>query len=235
MKTVLHKADTRGYADHGWLKSHHSFSFANYNDPERNGFGLLRVLNDDMVDGGEGFGTHPHSNMEIVSIPLYGELKHKDSMGNITTIKKNEVQIMSAGSGITHSEYNNDPKESVKFLQIWVYPNVQNTTPGYDQKTFEPSERLNKFQTVVSPNGTGVKIKQDAWFSLTNLSSNTEVTYNLNKQNNGVYIFVLSGNIKVHNIELNQRDALGITDTQQINIKGNQDSEVLLIEVPMSQ
>ena len=193
MNTVLHKANTRGHADHGWLNSHHSFSFANYYNPERMNFGVLRVLNDDVVAEGRGFGTHPHDNMEIISIPLAGDLEHKDSMGTSAVIKEGDIQVMSAGTGIYHSEYNKNKDKEVRFLQIWVFPNKQNVTPRYDQITLEKVETKNQFYQVLSPNqdDQGVWIHQDAWFNLGKFEKGTGDTYQINKKGNGVYAFVL--------------------------------------------
>lgn len=236
MKTVLHKADTRGDANHEWLHSKHTFSFANYHNPERMNFGVLRVLNDDIVSGNMGFGKHPHRDMEIISIPLEGDLKHKDDMGNETVIKSGDIQVMSAGTGIMHSEYNNNPDQPVKFLQIWVFPNKKNVTPRYDQITLEVKDRQNKLQQIVSPNSddSGVWIHQDAWFNMTNLEKSKELTYQLNAPNkNGVYVFVLNGDATVNGQNLNTRDGLGVWDTDQLQIKADSDTELLLMEVPM--
>lgn len=237
MKTIVHKANSRGYADHGWLKSYHTFSFANYQNPERIHFGALRVLNDDFVAAGEGFGTHPHDNMEIISIPLEGDLEHRDSMGNIAVIKKGDIQVMSAGSGVTHSEYNKNTDIPVKFLQIWVFPNKSNVNPRYDQISLNPKDRENRFQQIVSPNSNddGVWIHQDAWFHLGNFEKDFSINYMIKKTGNGVYIFVLKGSVKVEDDELTERDGMGIWNTDSFNIKVNEgDTELLLIEVPMS-
>jgi redox-sensitive bicupin YhaK (pirin superfamily) len=233
---VLHKASTRGSADHGWLKSFHSFSFANYYNPERMHFGVLRVLNDDFVSPGMGFGTHPHDNMEIISIPLEGDLEHKDSMGNTVIIKNGDIQVMSAGTGIQHSEYNKNKDKPVKFLQIWLYPNKRNVTPRYDQQSLRREDRLNKFQQILSPNqdDEGVWIHQDAWFYLAELESETQITYNLNKSENGVYTFVLSGNLILEDVELSHRDGLGIWNSEKLNYKSKTRTEILVMEVPMN-
>jgi quercetin 2,3-dioxygenase len=234
--TILHKAETRGHANHGWLDSHHTFSFANYYNPERMNFGALRVLNDDRIDPGMGFGKHPHDNMEIISIPLSGDLEHKDSMGNIAVIKNGDIQVMSAGTGITHSEYNKNNDRVGKFLQIWVIPNQRNVKPRYDQITLNLQERHNKLQQIVSPNpdDEGVWIHQDAWFSLGTFDKDFVAEYQLRKGGNGVYAFVINGQFTIENIELGARDGLGITDTSNFTIKSNsQDSEILLMEVPM--
>lgn len=235
MKTVLHRAETRGRANHGWLDSHHTFSFANYHNPERMNFGVLRVLNDDIVKPSMGFGTHPHNNMEIISIPLQGSLKHKDSMGNTHVIRKNDVQIMSAGSGITHSEYNESGADDVNFLQIWVFPKQANISPRYGQVAYPPQDRLNKWQEVVSPNKDGQTwINQDAWFSMATLEAGKELSYQRHLPGNGLYIFVLEGGLVVEGQELNRRDGFGIWETEEISLSANQNAEVLLMEVPMS-
>jgi redox-sensitive bicupin YhaK (pirin superfamily) len=236
-QTILHKAETRGNANHGWLHSRHTFSFADYYDPERVHFGALRVLNDDRVEAGMGFGTHPHDNMEIISIPLEGDLEHKDSMGNVSVIKNGDVQVMSAGTGITHSEYNKNKDRLVKFLQIWVFPNKKNVMPRYDQITLNSSDRYNKFQQILSPNAddTGVWIYQDAWFHLGQFDKDVSTNYTIKKKGNGVYAFIITGDITIDGNSLHERDGLGIWDTDTISIKTNsQNAEVLLMEVPMN-
>ncbi len=233
---ILHKAETRGHADHGWLDSHHTFSFANYYNPERMNFGALRVLNDDRIDPGTGFGKHPHDNMEIISIPLSGDLEHKDSMGNVAVIKSGDIQVMSAGTGITHSEYNKNADRPGKFLQIWVIPNQRNVKPRYDQITLNLAERHNKLQQIVSPNpdDDGVWIHQNAWFHLGNFDKDFKVEYKVKLEGNGVYVFVINGQFTIENNNLDTRDGLGITDTANFTIKSDsQDSEILLMEVPM--
>ncbi len=236
MKTTLHKANTRGHANHGWLDSHHTFSFAGYHDPTRVNFGALRVLNDDIVKGGAGFGQHPHDNMEIISIPLRGALEHGDNTGGRGIIKSGEVQIMSAGSGIAHSERNASKSEDVNFLQIWVFPKVRNIEPRYDQKLFPSDERLNRFQTVVSPveSTNSLWINQDAWFSIGRFSKDFSTEYSVNKTTNGVYAFVLEGDITINGQKLNRRDGLGLSEIDKITLSADSDSEVLLIEVPMN-
>ena len=234
--SVLHKADTRGHANHGWLESYHTFSFANYHNPERMNFGVLRVLNDDRVNQGMGFGKHPHDNMEIISIPLEGDLEHQDSMGNTTVIKEGDIQVMSAGTGIFHSEYNKNKDQLVKFLQIWIYPNQKNVTPRYDQITLNLNDRHNKLQQILSPNpeDDGVWIHQDAWFHIGKFDNAFSTSYELKKPGNGIYAFVLKGDFTIGNIELNERDGLGIWDTNAIQITANSaDAEILLMEVPM--
>jgi len=236
MKKVLHKAATRGHANHGWLDTNHTFSFAGYHNPERVHFGMLRVLNDDFVEGGMGFGSHPHENMEIVSIPLLGALEHKDSTGNTEVIYTNDVQIMSAGSGLMHSEYNHSETEKVNFLQIWVFPKERNIDPRYEQKTFKPEDRVNKIQTVVSPdkNDEAIWINQDAYFSLGSLQKGQTFTYDLNRKGNGVYAFVIDGELDLAGEHLSKRDGLGISEIDQLDITTHADSELLLIEVPMT-
>lgn len=235
-KYVLHKAATRGHANHGWLESYHTFSFANYHNPERMNFGVLRVLNDDRVSEGMGFGKHPHDNMEIISIPLDGDLEHQDSMGNVTVIKNGDIQVMSAGTGIFHSEYNKNKDQLVKFLQIWVYPNQKNVTPRYDQITLNLEDRHNKLQQILSPNSEdeGVWIYQDAWFHIGKFDQDFSTSYRLKKKGNGVYAFVLNGDFTIGGIELNHRDGLGIWDTNSFSIQANSEgAEILLMEVPM--
>ena len=236
MKTVLHKAETRGHANHGWLNSYHTFSFANYHNPERMNFGVLRVLNDDEVSAGMGFGTHGHSNMEIISIPLEGDLEHKDSMGNTTVIKQGDIQAMSAGSGIQHSEKNKNQDKKVKFLQIWVLPKKVNAEPRYDQISLKSSDLKNQFYQIVSPNANdnGVWIHQNAWFQLGEFDSGNDVTYMLQDTNNGVYVFLLEGKCGVNGETLARRDGLGIWDTGQITFSFTENSKVLLMEVPMA-
>ena len=236
MKTVIHKAETRGHANHGWLNSHHTFSFANYYDAERMHFGALRVLNDDQVDPGQGFGTHPHDNMEIISIPLEGDLEHKDSMGNEAVIKEGDVQVMSAGTGIYHSEYNKNKDKDVKFLQIWVFPNKKAVEPRYDQISIRDIEVENKFYQVLSPNkdDQGVWVHQDAWFSIGKLTKGGSDEYKINKKGNGVYAFILEGEVEINNEKLAKRDGIGIWDTESITVKASENARVLLMEVPMS-
>lgn len=236
MKTILHKAATRGHAAHGWLDSWHTFSFASYLDAARMHFGALRVLNDDTVAPGMGFGKHPHDNMEIISIPLEGGLEHQDSMGTKQVIKQGDVQIMSAGTGIAHSEKNASSTAPVKFLQIWVFPKEKNVAPQYDQKTFTDAEKQNGLITVVSPIGAneGVHIQQDAWFSLGNLDKGVAVEYNLKNSGNGVYFFLLEGEVTVNDIVLNPRDGLGISEAETFFIKANENAKILVMEVPMN-
>lgn len=235
MKTTLHKANTRGHANHGWLNAYHSFSFAGYFNPDRHNFGVLRVLNDDTVAAGMGFGTHPHDNMEIITIPLEGDLAHKDSMGNAATIKSGDIQVMSAGTGIQHSEFNPNHDRQTKLLQIWLFPKTQNVTPRYQQITLDVADRHNKLQQVLSPNpeDDGVWIHQDAWFHMGNFDAGTTANYQLKKSGNGLYVFVIKGSIEIARQTLETRDGLGIADFDTLDIKANQDSEFLLMEIPM--
>jgi hypothetical protein len=235
MKSIIHKADARGQADYGWLKTNYSFSFANYYNPERLNFGALRVLNDDWVDGGQGFGRHPHDNMEIVTIVLDGDLEHKDSMGNTFLIRKNEVQVMSAGTGIFHSEFNKDPNNPLKLFQIWVFPNKKNVTPRYGQKFFEPENRINKWQQLVSPNEPDTMwLHQDTYFSISSLEESHELGYKMHSSGNGVYIFLIEGSVNIGDTQLKRRDALGIYETEEVKIISSGKSEILAIEVPMN-
>lgn len=235
MKTIFHQADSRGFANHGWLKSHHTFSFANYYNPERIHFGTLRVLNDDQVIGGMGFGAHPHDNMEIISIPLEGDLEHKDSMGNHGIIRHGEIQVMSAGTGVVHSEFNANKEKDVKFLQIWLFPRERNVTPRYDQKKID-GDQNNQFLQILSPNQNteGVWIHQDAWFSLTTMDQDFETTYDVKKNGNGVYFFILEGSAEIVGQEMERRDGLGVWETDKITVKSTSDStKILVMDVPM--
>lgn len=235
--TIIHKAESRGVANHGWLHSHHTFSFGSYHNPERMNFGVLRVLNDDIVDAGMGFGSHPHSNMEIISIPLEGDLEHKDSMGNSTVIKNGDIQVMSAGTGISHSEYNKNKDKKVKFLQIWVFPNKNGVTPRYDQITLNKADRYNKLQQILSPNANdeGVWIHQNAWFHMGKMDKNVSVPYFLKDSANGVYAFILEGEFTISGQTLHKRDGFGIWDVDFLEITANsQNAEILLMEVPMT-
>ncbi|NHF61316.1 pirin family protein [Flavobacteriaceae bacterium TP-CH-4] len=236
MKTVLHKANTRGHADHGWLNSHHSFSFANYHNPERMNFGVLRVLNDDVVSEARGFGTHPHRNMEIISIPLEGDLQHMDSMGNSTVIKEGDVQVMSAGTGIQHSEYNKNKDRPVKFLQIWIFPNKNEVEPRYDQISLKDIAVPNRFYQILSPNKgeQGVWIHQEAWFHLGEFEAGKNDTYHLNNGGNGVYLFVIEGKVEVNGQKLERRDGYGLWELEKFDLTATTDAKVLLMEVPMA-
>lgn len=236
MKILYHSADSRGNADHGWLKSRHTFSFASYYDPTRIHFGALRVINDDYVEGGMGFATHPHDNMEIISIPLSGDLAHKDSMGNGSVIRQGDIQVMSAGTGVSHSEMNPNADIPTQFLQIWVFPNKRNVTPRYQQISIADGAKPNDFQQILSPNADddGVWIHQDAWFSLAKFDKGTEKTYHLHKAGNGVYAFVLKGDATVTGQKLSTRDGLGVWDTENFDIIADSHTEILLMEVPMT-
>jgi len=236
MKKTVHKSETRGVAEHGWLSSRHTFSFAGYHNLERMRFGLLRVINDDVVQPGMGFGTHPHENMEIISIPLAGELRHQDSMGNVQRIRAGEVQIMSAGTGITHSEYNGSESEVVNFLQIWVLPQVRDLEPRYDQKMFSVDERQGQFQNIVSPdqNDGGVRINQDAWFWLGDFKAGQSDTYDFNRYGNGAYFFVLEGAVAIAGEQLARRDGIAVEDAANVEFEATEDCQLLAIEVPMN-
>ena len=235
--SVFHKSTSRGHANHGWLNAHHSFSFANHYDPQRMHFGVLRVLNDDIVAPSMGFGTHPHDNMEIITIPLRGALRHKDNMGNQEVIHESEVQVMSAGTGITHSEFNANADQEVNLLQIWLYPKQRNIKPRYAQQSFKSEDRINELQTVVTPlgqeEGTAVGINQDAWFSLGTLKAGIEKEYKVRLKTNGVYVFVIEGAVSINGQPLSKRDALGIWDVEKLHIKAESDAEILVMDVPM--
>lgn len=232
---VIHKANERGHADHGWLKAYHSFSFANWYHPEKVHFGVLRVLNDDTIAPGMGFGMHPHDNMEIITIPLEGDLAHKDSMGNEATIKFGDVQVMSAGTGVRHSEFNPNADQRTKLLQIWLFPNKQNVTPRYEQITLNTGDRHNRLQQILSPNENdeGVWIHQDAWFHMGKFDEGVSAVYELKKAGNGVYVFVISGNVTIDDTLLETRDAAGIWNVQSISLKAESDAEFLIMDIPM--
>ncbi len=237
MKTKLFEANSRGNADHGWLKANFSFSFGNYYNPERVQFGMLRVLNDDTIAGGMGFGTHPHANMEIITIPLEGGLKHRDSMGNEGVIRFGEVQVMSAGTGIKHSEMNASQNETAKTLQLWVFPDEEDVIPRYDQKSFDIENQINTFVNIVSPkdknDGNALWVYQQTFLNLGIFEKDTSFSYKVNIPENGVYLFLIEGEIEVDNQILRTRDAMGIIDFEQFEIKINSKSKILLIEVPM--
>jgi redox-sensitive bicupin YhaK (pirin superfamily) len=234
MNTVFHPSESRGHADHGWLDTYHSFSFANWHNAERMHFGALRVLNDDAVTGGTGFGTHPHDNMEIVSIPLSGDLEHQDSMGNKTVIREGDVQIMSAGTGVMHSEKNHNVNEDVRFLQIWVFPNERDLTPTYDQITMDLADQRNNLQCVVSPDGKeGVRIHQNAWFHVGQLAAGWKRSYALHGEGQGAYAMLLEGEATVAGHKLGRRDAVGVWNTESFEIDVSEDARILVIEVPM--
>jgi redox-sensitive bicupin YhaK (pirin superfamily) len=237
MKTLIHKANTRGNANHGWLNAYHSFSFASWYNPDKIQFGMLRVLNDDTVAGGMGFGTHPHENMEIITIPLEGDLAHKDNMGNSSTIKTGDVQVMSAGTGIQHSEFNPNHDQQTKLFQIWVFPKYHNVTPRYQQITLDVSDQKNNFAQILSPSpdDAGVWIHQDAWFYLSDFDKDFTKKLTLKKEENGFYIMNIEGEIEVNGEKLEKRDAIGIWETNEIEIKANEDSKFLIMEIPMEQ
>ncbi|MCZ8229619.1 pirin family protein [Flavobacterium sp.] len=236
-KSVLHTAASRGHANHGWLNAYHSFSFASWYNPDRVQFGMLRVLNDDTVAAGMGFGTHPHDNMEIITIPLEGDLAHKDSMGNAATIKTGDVQVMSAGTGIQHSEFNPNADQQTKLFQIWLFPKYRNVEPRYQQITLDVTEQKNDFAQILSPNpdDAGVWIHQDAWFYLSDFEADFSKTYELKKEGNGLYIFVISGTITVDGQELQTRDGLGVWEFSTLAFKATTDAKFLLMEIPMEQ
>lgn len=233
---ITHPAESRGLADHGWLKSRHTFSFADYYNPERMGFGALRVINDDTVAPGMGFGTHPHHDMEIISIPLEGSLKHRDSEGNSSIITKGEVQIMSAGTGIFHSEYNASDAHPVKFLQIWVFPDKKGIKPRYEQRNFSQIDKLNKFITVVSPDRreNSVLINQNAFFSLSEIEGGKTVRYETKSSGNGIYLFILKGEVECEGHHFGPRDGVGIDHLNSLEIKALSHAEVLVMEVPLA-
>ena len=235
METILHKTHTRGHVNHGWLDTWHTFSFADYYNTDRIHFGKLRVINDDTILGGGGFGTHPHDNMEIITIVLDGALEHKDSMGNAGVINAGEIQVMSAGTGIRHSEFNHSKTEPVQLLQIWVFPREDNVEPRYDQLTLQPQERKNKLQQIVSPNkdDEGLWIHQDAWFYRGYFEAEQEVKYQINQLNNGAYIFIIDGTLKIGNNTLNKRDGMGLSDCSEFSIKVVNPAEVLIMEIPV--
>jgi redox-sensitive bicupin YhaK (pirin superfamily) len=234
-KTVLHKADTRGHAKHGWLDTWHTFSFANYYNPDRISFGTLRVLNDDTIEAGMGFSTHPHDNMEIITIPLEGDLEHKDSMGNGSVIRYGDIQVMSAGTGIFHSEFNHNHNHRVKLLQIWVFPDQKNVTPRYDQMTLHAEDRHNTLQQVLSPNAddAGVWIYQKAWFHLARFDKGFQTVYQMKVKNNGLYVFIISGDVTVNDQSLKPRDGFGLWEVDQVTVRADSEAEFLLMEVPM--
>ncbi|MCB9013907.1 MAG: pirin family protein [Bacteroidales bacterium] len=236
MKTIFHPASERGFANHGWLKAAHSFSFANYFDRDKVHFGMLRVLNDDIIGAGEGFGTHPHDNMEIITIPLHGSLEHKDSMGNGSLISTGEIQNMSAGAGITHSEFNPRPDSETNILQIWIFPEIRDITPRYGQLRYDEKSLVNSIVNYVAPEKHKDKlwINQQAWISLSKPSENFELMYQPKKENNGLYIFIIEGEVESTGYSLKRRDALGIWNAEDVKITAKKDSFLLLLEVPMN-
>lgn len=235
MNSVVHKANTRGQADHGWLKANHSFSFANYYNPERMNFGVIRVFNDDSIAPERGFGTHPHDNMEIITIPLEGDLKHQDNMGNGTVIKNGDIQVMSAGTGITHSEFNANNDSHCKLLQIWLFPNKKNVTPRYDQKAISPMAKKNKLYQILSPNKNdqGVWIHQNAWFHIGQYVEKSKDEYVLKSKGNGIYFFVIEGEVNINDQQLSKRDGMGIWEIDKINFEAKANSKILLMDVPL--
>lgn len=237
MKTELHPASERGHANHGWLDSYHSFSFATYFNPAREKFGCLRVLNDDTVSGGTGFDLHPHNNMEIISIILEGALEHRDSLGNVQVITKGEVQVMTAGSGVYHAEYNHSETEPVKFFQLWIFPREKGLKPRYDQLLFSEFMNQDQLVTLVTPDTNqqedALWIHQDAYISTIHITKNADFEYQLNIPGNGIFVFVIEGKISVDENTLTARDAIGVSETTSVNIKATDNSRVLFIEVPM--
>lgn len=236
MKLKVHRAGCRGHVDHGWLDTWHTFSFAGYYNPDRMHFGALRVLNDDTVQAGMGFGTHPHDNMEIITIVLKGELEHRDSMGNGSVIRPGEIQVMSAGTGIQHSEFNHSERNEVSLLQIWVFPDKKNVEPRYDQTVFSDNAMNGNWCNIVSPDGAGglLWIHQQAWFSLGNFDEGSNIEYQLKKAGSGVYVFVISGEIEIGDETLQSRDGLCIEDIQSgIPVKVSAKSKILMMEVPL--
>lgn len=235
MKTIIHKADSRGFFDYGWLKTYHTFSFSSYYDPERVNFGMLRVLNDDTIEGGQGFGTHPHNDMEIVTIPLEGALAHKDSTGGEGVIYPDEIQVMSAGTGIRHSEYNHLNDGTTKLLQIWVFPDKKGHSPRYDQRFFEVEERKNKLQYIVTPDkkDDNLWLNQDTYFALADMEKDKSINYKIHTKGSGVYLFIIEGKIFVGDNTLSKRDGIGIWETDEIEVTSKENSKLLFIEVPM--
>lgn len=237
MKTILYKAGSRGHADHGWLKSHHTFSFAGYHNPDRMNFGALRVFNDDVVQPKMGFGTHPHDNMEIISIPLSGSLSHKDSMNNKRAITVQEVQAMSAGTGLTHSEFNDSSNEAVNFFQLWILPDSRNVSPRYEQKNFDEAKRINKLQVLVesvaSSDESTLKIHQDAKISRISLEKGQSIDYTLKSNDHGVFIMNISGTTQIAGQALEERDAIGISEIKSLKVTSTSNADLLFVEVPM--
>lgn len=236
MEKIIHKADSRGHFDYGWLKTYHTFSFSNYHDPKRVNFGMLRVLNDDTIEGGQGFGTHPHNDMEIVTVPLEGALAHKDSTGGEGVIYPDEIQVMSAGTGILHSEFNHLNDGTTKLLQLWIFPDKKGHEPRYNQKFFDSEERKNKLQFIVTPekNNDNLWLNQDAYLSRIDLDKSNSLNYKIHTKGNGAYIFLIDGEIKVADETLSKRDGIGIRDADEFTISATNNSQLLIIEVPMN-
>ena len=239
MKTILHRASERGHANHGWLNAHHSFSFANWYDPLKINFGMLRVFNDDIVAAGQGFGTHPHEDMEIITIILKGALEHRDNMGNGSVIRPGDVQMMSAGTGVLHSEFNPSSSELVNLFQLWIFPKENGIKPRYDQKTFDPAQRKNKVQLLASgfKKEDELYINQDAAISLATIDKGKSVDYSISKKGNGAYIMVIEGTVEINGEILSRRDAIGVTDAETVSIRSKSDgdgqNEIIIIDVPM--
>lgn len=236
METVIHKSGDRGYANHGWLDTHHTFSFAGWYNPEQMHFGVLRVLNDDIVAPAKGFGQHPHNDMEIISIPLRGALTHRDTMGHAQAINTGDVQVMSAGTGLQHSEYNESSDEEVNFLQLWIFPERRGVEPRYDQKSFDPADRENSWQEIVRPHnveGEGLWIHQNAFMHRADLQEGQSLDYTVKSEGNGVYFFILEGDIIIGGNELNKRDGIGVWNTSSVELTAKSNTEILAIEVPM--
>lgn len=234
MKTIIDRASSRGYFNHGWLKTYHTFSFADYYNPARMHFGALRVLNDDVIDPSMGFDTHPHKNMEVISIPLKGYLRHGDSIKNTRTITPGDIQVMSTGKGIYHSEYNGSDKEQAELLQIWVFPNELNTEPEYNDYDIRKLLKKNHLALFISPDGKApASIRQDAWFSMGSFDAGQELEYKLHKDGNGVYMFVIEGEVETDGITLSRRDGIGISETKEFKVKVIKEATLLLMEVPM--
>jgi redox-sensitive bicupin YhaK (pirin superfamily) len=233
---IIHRAETRGGANHGWLNTRHTFSFSQYYNPERVHFGALRVLNDDIIQGGTGFGTHPHNNMEIISIALSGDLEHKDSMGNVQVIRENDIQVMSAGTGVQHSEYNKNKDKEAAFLQIWMFPNKKDAQPRYEQMTFNPQIMNNRLQQILSPdkNDDGLWVNQEAWFYRGKYNLPKNETYSLKKASHGVYVFLIDGAATIGDVKLNNRDGLGVWDIEKLDLMVEPGTDLLLMEVPMN-
>jgi redox-sensitive bicupin YhaK (pirin superfamily) len=237
MKTVIHRSENRGHANHGWLNAKHSFSFASWFNPNLLHFGALRVLNDDEIAPGMGFGKHPHDNMEIITLVQEGALEHKDSMGNGSVMRANDVQVMSAGKGVFHSEFNHSQSEHLKLFQIWLFPDRNNVEPRYDQRTYLPEGRKNKWQEIIKPNtqedGDGIFIYQQAWFNLADLDANTSITYQSKKEGNGAYIFIIDGDVSINGEQLKRRDAMGVSEFNEVTITASSNARILVMDLPM--
>ena len=234
MKTIVDKADSRGYFDHVWLKTHHTFSFADYYNHDRMNFGMLRVLNDDTIAPGKGFDMHPHQNMEVISIPLEGYLMHGDSIENTNTITAGDIQVMSTGRGIYHSEYNRSKTEDLHFLQIWVFPKVKNTPPEYHDYDIRSVLHKNKLGYIIAPDGFApAHLLQDAWFSMGTFDAGQTIDYKIHKEGNGVYLFIIDGDIGILGEQLSKQDGIGVWDTKEFQVNIVSEAKLLLMEVPM--